>query len=116
MSAPVSDGVREALERILSWWPEGSEVGRLDKGDSFAEDIRNGRAALASLPTTPAPVSGVDREAVRMVLANLVGPECGDEYLAIENATDAILALLQPNADQLSPSPTHAALFDGEGA
>ena len=36
-----------ALERILSWWPEGSESGRVGKGDAFAADIRDARSILS---------------------------------------------------------------------
>jgi hypothetical protein len=38
--------LREALGRVLEWWPENSENGRQDKGGSFGDDIRAARAAL----------------------------------------------------------------------
>lgn len=45
--ADRGEGLREALARLLEWWPEGSESGRYDKGGSFADDIRFARAALS---------------------------------------------------------------------
>lgn len=39
--------LREAMARVLSWWPEGSETGHAGKGDAFADDIRHARAILA---------------------------------------------------------------------
>jgi hypothetical protein len=38
-----TERLRSALGRLLEWWPEGSETGRLDKGGSFAADIQNAR-------------------------------------------------------------------------